>query len=239
MKRVVMMSLALLFSAPAAAIYKCVDAEGNVGFSEVPCAAEEQSSTVNVGSSGPKMEERVCELVTLYAEDVFKRMRKHGDSTRELDRYGGVYGAGSAIVGVVNYVYGFRLDENASARRVAGLARSKCENGGFGRIRFEELPRDDYYVFDEYQQAWVRKGEGGGYRDRGARPQSPMPSPPRALPTPSAPDDAAYRRRQCEHYQAEIDKLDDRMRGGYSAEQGEIMRDQRRAMRGQMRVVCR
>ncbi len=237
MKRVLGLVTALMFSSPVAAIYKCVDAEGNVGFSEVPCAAEEEASTVNIGASGPRVDEHACELATLYAEDVFKRMRGNGDSSRELDRYGGIYGAGSAILGVVNYVYGFRHDENASARRVASLTRSKCENGGFGRIRFEELPRDEYYVFDEYQQAWVRKGEGGGY------PQTRRPSttltPQRAMPAATSGNTRTSNRRRCEQIMAAIDDIDTRMRNGYSAGQGEMMRERRRTLRNQAQAACR
>jgi hypothetical protein len=234
--------LALLFSASAAAVYKCSDAEGNVSFSQAPCAVHETATEIDVQTGGAKVDARACELAGMFARDVATRMRGGSDYSGEMDRYGGAFGAKPALAGVVNYVYSFRANE-VPASRVAALTRTKCETGGFGPVAFEDLPASEYYYYDERRHSWVKMSDTGGFSQQSPPPtQEANPSAtkasPRAPAATSSPDDS-YSRRQCDRLEQALRAINEQMRSGYSARDGEGMRDEQRDLKHQIRSLCK
>lgn len=238
----------LFISSPSVAAFKCVDADGSVSFSQTPCAGSGTSSQINVGGGGAKFEPRACELAGLFAEDAAKRMRSGSDYSREIGRYGGTHGARPALVGVVNYIYSFVRADDIPEMRIASLTRAKCQSGGFGRMAFDDLPVDEYYVYDGNSQSWVRKGEMGGTPSQPAQknqggtgyPPGISPNQNGAMydPTSSEVDDSKSKQ-ECESVKAALGEIDARMRSGYRSEESNDLEEKRRQIRDKVWKSCK
>jgi len=242
MERGLLFGLCLLaFSTPGMAVFKCVDAEGNVSFSQAPCSGREKSSEIQLdGAVAGKVEARTCELTGLYAEDAAKRMRGGSDYSREIDRYGGTYGARPAMVGLVNYIYSFRANDAAPVR-IASLARAKCQAASFGPMAFEDLPVSEYYVYDESRHAWVRKGEMSAAQPQAESQTLPAdiaPQQPAAIGT-DAGSKEVKRKQECAQAQQQLRETEAKLRAGYSAAEGETLREERREFQTEVRSKCK
>jgi hypothetical protein len=125
-----------------AEVYRCVDTEGHVIFTQHPCGPAQQGEKVNLDGADinrkPKAE--VCKEVEKLANLLFPHIN---ETDSILDVYTDLGGRGDLSAGItaaVNYVFNFRYNPKARQSDVVALTHAKCLDGGFGRITEKDLP---------------------------------------------------------------------------------------------------
>jgi hypothetical protein len=215
---------ALLFAVNASAdIYKCKDADGNIMYSQTPCKNQESE---NVGKSRSRnTEETNCSLASKFAITTARHMRAGSRSDEVFNRYGGLDSLSKGSIGVINYVYSFRTNDDVSEERIGGLAQAKCRARSFGDIRCEALP-----------PSFIEGIGGCDTADREEPPAAPGPPPVKRMIA-RAPDSRSDEiTQQCKkRYRDQIDAIDAEMRRGYSSAQGEAYRARLRVLTQQLR----
>jgi hypothetical protein len=132
--------VALLLSANAVAgVYKCEDADGNVSYSQTPCAASSEQKQFSRSSTTTDVDAATCRMVGQAAHEVFSDVKAGKDAQTIINSYGGLNGINPRMLNLVNYVGGFRAHGNISSERVAQLSVTKCHSGGFGAITVDDL----------------------------------------------------------------------------------------------------
>ncbi len=231
----VLLAVFLLPPAAGAAVYKCVDAEGIITYSQAPCSTSpEKVDTVASGSGRDSVD---CEYAGRFAHEVAVAMRNGADSSDIFDQYGGIDALSSSAVNTVNYVFVFRANDSVSVDRIGGLAKAKCRAGSLGEVDCENLP----LAFTERLGGCAPGQDDDEIAD--VTPESASASPEAEVPVSEAQRSEAIRvdgdeaSRQCnKRYQEQIDELDATMRDGYSSAQGEAFRERRRRLRELMRT---
>ncbi|MDH3428480.1 MAG: DUF4124 domain-containing protein [Gammaproteobacteria bacterium] len=223
-------------------IYKCKDDDGNLMFSQTPCARQE---SVVVGPSESTKSDVDCSHANKFANTTARMMRRGFGSDEVFDYYGGLDSLSKGSVGVINYVYSFRTSAGVSLERIAGLAQAKCEARSFGNANCEALPTS----FTESLGGCQAGGE-----ENPASPSAQEPGPQEiqaelsAAPAQQGGADARLADRprasvadedvteQCKKmYRDQIDAIDAQMRRGYSSAQGEQYREQLRGLTQKLR----
>ncbi len=214
-RRVALFLVALLFaSAAEAEIHKCVAADGNVTYSQVPCPIEKSDTE----RAPVATQEHVldCSWATAFASDVTRSMRAGLTSDAVFDLYGGANQVSPGTVNIINYVFRFRADTGVPAERITSLAHSMCEAGSLGDVRCELLP---------YGQDM---GSNRCNPDAGSYHAAAEP------PATGATTNAASE--QCKQgARDEIDAIDAQMRQGYDLAQGELYRERLLALTKRLR----
>lgn len=233
----------LMSDGTRADIYKCKDEDGNLMFSQTPCAREE---SVTVKTSRVSTSDTDCTHANKFANATARMMRRGFGSDEVFDRYGGLGSLSKGSVGVINYVYSFRTNDGVSVERIAGLAQAKCEARSFGDASCEALP----ISFTE------RIGGCNAGDEEDTATQTTQASDPQEIQAelPAAPaqdgamDASAASRlqvgagdeeitEQCKKkYRDQIDAIDAQMRSGYSSAQGEQYREQLRGLTQKLRA---
>jgi len=140
-----------------AEIYRCTDSEGHVIFTQQHCAIGQTGELVNMeglNDQGDKLKSGagVCRKI----EELAKLMFPHINQTDSiLDIYsdlGGRQNLSAGVTAAVNYVFNFRYNPKASKANVVGLTFSKCLDGGFGKIREQDLPKWDKIKYVKEQK---------------------------------------------------------------------------------------
>lgn len=125
------------------AVYKCLSAAGETTYSQSPCPEDAASSQITKikssrGFSGNSSND--CGLAQRFAQHTANDMRNGIPSSAAFDNYGGLAAMSGAAVSIANYVYTFERNYETTAERIAGLVRTRCENGSFGATSCEKFP---------------------------------------------------------------------------------------------------
>ena len=206
-------------------IYKCTDADGNVAYLQTPCANQEVE---NVGPSAAEStrEAMDCSYANRFALSTARRMRSGVRSSDLFNLYGGVDALSVGTIGVINYVYSYRTNDDVAVERIALLTQAKCRARSLGDVSCEALPLS-------YTESF-----GGCDADPEAIEMvapPPVQKPPvlRSTPTSRSPEQIE----ECKNnYRDQIDEIDAQMRRGYSSEQGEAYRERLRTLTQQLRA---
>jgi len=125
-----------------AAVYRCVDANGNVIFSQHSCGPDQQSEKVNLDgidvNRKPKPE--VCKEIKKLAELIFPHISETDSILDIYSDLGGREYLSAGVTAAVNYVFNFHFNPKARQSIVVELTHAKCLDGGFGRITEKDLP---------------------------------------------------------------------------------------------------
>ena len=150
------MTLAVFISTPAIAkVYKCKDASGAITYSQVPCekGSSQKTLTTPARTAAPANKE-ICPLVGDVASRFHTKMRRGASAEDLINRHGSLSGINPRLLGIINYVSGFRHNDTINSQRLGQLATSKCSSGGFGNIQAADLPLDpEQQARQEYLQA--------------------------------------------------------------------------------------
>ncbi|VAW76594.1 hypothetical protein MNBD_GAMMA15-449 [hydrothermal vent metagenome] len=130
-----------LFSSPSdARAYRCTDAKGNVSYMQSPCSAGQTGARVRGVGTNVKVAHEACAPVRTFATTSFNKLKRGTDPSAQIDQYGGPGYINKITLNVINFVSGFRMNQELHAMKVSGMAYSKCINGGFGKIQISDLP---------------------------------------------------------------------------------------------------
>lgn len=220
-----------------AEIFKCVGENGELSFSQTPCP----NSKVTVQASSERHEHGAvdCEYAHRFALATAQEMKSGADSSTLFDRYGGLSALSRGSVSLISYVYQYRSNNEVSAARIAVLSAAKCRAHSFGDVSCEALPASFTSRLGGCHQGAETVGA--------ALPFSQEP-PTLAILTPQefrASQQAARRAarakaleksEECrDRLRAQIDRINSRMRSGYSASQGIRLRERRRDLEQRLR----
>ncbi len=126
-----LLGAALILSTPAeAAIFKCVTSAGETTYTSMPCAQDQ--STRRISSNASIVPGLDCRIAQRLAFETSYRMKKGETSATVYDSYGGLNSLSPLVISLVNYVFSFEGNEEASASRIATLATEHCQVGSFG-----------------------------------------------------------------------------------------------------------
>ena len=126
-----LIAAAVILSTPAeAAIFKCVTSAGDTTYTSTPCAQDQ--STRRISSNAAVVPGLDCRIAQRLAFETSYRMKKGETSATIYDSYGGLNSLSPLVIGLVNYVYSFEGNNDASASRIATLATEHCQVGSFG-----------------------------------------------------------------------------------------------------------
>jgi Domain of unknown function (DUF4124) len=231
-----MAGLAAIGPAEARAdVYRCTDEDGGIVFKQTPCAAEpsEPVMTGEAGEPGPD-----CGYANRFAFETGRLMRAGLRSDELFNRYGGIDALSRPAIGVINYVYSFRTNDDVSVERIADLAEAKCHAKSFGNVECDVLP------------AAFRDSIGGCSGEAGSTAPAEIPATPapNSAPAPAL-QDARERAAaalgeeavtECKQaYRDQLDAIDAEMRRGYSSEEGERYKERLLSLTERMRLCER
>jgi hypothetical protein len=215
----------LLFCSSAQAdIYKCSGDDGNTVFQQTPCP---EKAVVKVASDAASSSEADCTIAGRFAVSSARFMRAGIPSSQLFDRYGGLDALSRGSLGVINYVYAFRTNDDVSVDRIAALTQAKCQAEAFGDASCEAMPLSFTETLggcdatdEERRAAEARQGVESVQTS-----QEPVHLAARRSNSSSrSPEDVST----CKQHYRE-------MRRGYSSEQGEAYRQQLRGLTEQLR----
>ena len=233
---------AWLYPMPAKAeIYKCVAANGDITFSQVPCPEEDSKVTTVRAGSSPTAEPADCEHARRFALRTAQQMKSGTGSSAIFDSYGGLSALSKGSVGLISYVFEFRTNADVSATRVSALATAKCRAGSFGDVSCEQLPASFTNSFggcsadeQEIEATSYHVNSVEGTHAQATHVQSlartNTTSQADSRKARAAVEAAAEKKRlECrDRYDSQIDAINERMRSGYSSSEGESHRKRRR-----------
>lgn len=229
------------FAAEAhAEIFKCEEADGTLTFSQTPCSKE---APVTVKTSAGDTSEFNCSYANKFAFATARTMQSGVPSNEVFNRYGGLDALSKGSIGVINYVYSFRTNDEVSAERIAGLSQAKCKARSFGDVSCDALPLS----FTETLGGCNAESVEDLPEERTAQVATTMSSlNERTLtevtsvkaaqrPVAAASDKEAVERCK-KKYRDQIDAIDAQMRSGYTSEQGEAYRQRLRGLTEKLRA---
>ena len=230
-----MVTIALLATAPAgrAEVFKCTAEDGSLTFQQTPCP-EQKVEIVN--TQKPAGTELDCRYASRFAENTARHMRAGVRSDEAFDQFGGLDALSRPSIGVINYVYSFRTNDDVSVERIAGLAQARCQAGSFGDASCDAFPApftdglggcDGELQENVTAQDVVSLNPGTPAAGEQSSPQRQPATAGR-----SSEDLAACK----QHYRDAIDAIDAEMRRGYSSEQGEVYRQRLRQLTQSLRA---
>lgn len=230
--------LLAVFADADAGVYKCVDADGSITYAQTPCP-DQVTTTVRTDSSNRSGEPLDCEVAGRFALSVARSMKNGSASSDTYMKYGGVDAMSKAAVNIISYVHSFQHSPDISADRIAALSGNRCQARAFGTVNCEALPirfTDSIGGCSKDDESESAEAAGGGpsvaatvnSSDLGAgRSAAASASPDR---TTMARDEE--RRSACiDSREAEIDRINESMRRGYTSTQGEAYRKRLRELR--------
>lgn len=229
-----MLTISLLAAAPAghADVFKCTAEDGSLTFQQTPCP-EQKVEVIDMQETSTA--ELDCRYASRFADFTARHMRAGISSNEAFDSFGGLDALSRPSIGVINYVYSFRTNDDVSAERISGLALAKCGAGSFGDASCEAFP------------ASFTDGLGGCDGELLQEPEAQdSVSTTRGIPeerrSPSTQEQPVATRRSAEdtaackqHYRDAIDEIDAEMRRGYSSGQGEVYRQRLRQLTEKLR----
>ncbi len=137
---IILISLWLLPLAPAeAAAYRCVDDDGRTSYSEKPCSESQRVNKI-ISGIGNGIEYH-CELPKRLASETVDDMRAGRSSSHVFKKLGGIHALSPTVISIINYVYQYKFNYQATTERILALTEQRCEVGSFGVTDCEQFPR--------------------------------------------------------------------------------------------------
>lgn len=234
--------IASLTCVPAtwADIYRCTDADGGIVYSQIPCPKQKSISVNTSGSTSAALD---CRFANRFAFATARLMRAGMTSSEVFNRYGGVDALSKGALGTINYVYGFRTNEDVTVEHIAALTDAKCKARSLGDVNCEALPvayTESIGGCNAQREETDEMVEQAG--DIIRAPDLQPPQRDSADPGSSvagdhaAPTRSAEITEQCkQRYRDAIDAIEAEMRRGYTSAQGEVYRERLHGLTQQMR----
>ena len=222
---ILLLAISLSANDSLADIHKCTDEDGNVEYAQTPCANQK---TENVRSSAvdSNREALDCSYASRFALSTARRMRTGVRSSDLFNLYGGIDALSVGTIGVINYVYSYRSNDDVAVERIASLTQAKCRARSLGNVSCEALPLS-------YTESLG--GCGADPEVIEIAEQLPVQQQPvlRSTATSRSPELIE----ECkDNYRDQIDEIDAEMRRGYSSAQGEAYRERLRTLTQQLRA---
>lgn len=245
--RIIALAALALSQDATADVYKCVDKDGSVTYTQTPCP--NQVTTSIRTSPAPQVSETMdCKHANQFALTIARSMKAGTGSADAFAQYGGLEGLSKSAVNIINYVYVFKHSSNVSAEKVASLTHNKCKARSFGLVNCESMPFA--YIEhiggcdkDDDEDSSLAEESSAGEIEAIKQAQVLAQPPTEALVSgksastqalqPQTSDDE--QRMQCkDRLQSQIDGINEQMRGGYSSAQSEQYRERLRVLRRSM-----
>lgn len=122
-----------------AGIFKCVDASGGITYSQHECKAEQKTAKV-MSRSGHAGSATDCTVAMPFLKKTIFDMQDGWTSSDVFKAYGGLSKLPKPSLGMINYIYTFKGNQEISPDKIFSLAKTKCEAGSFGAITCGLLP---------------------------------------------------------------------------------------------------
>lgn len=235
-----LLAAVLLLGAAAdsrAGVYKCVDSDGSITYAQTPCP-DQVTTTVHTVTSSTDAATLDCEHANRFALSVAQSMKRGSASSDTYMKFGGVDAMSKAAVNIVSYVHSFQHSDDISADRIAALAGNRCRARAFGAVSCETLPvrfTDSIGGCDPDEES---EPDAVGVANAAVPATADAVNPaPRVAASPPASNELAEardaeRRAACrDSKEAEIDRINETMRRGFTSAQGEQYRERLRALR--------
>ena len=224
-----MVTTALLLASAdgQAEVFKCTAEDGGLTFQQTPCPEQkvEKVATQAAAEKGPD-----CSFANRFAVSTARLMRAGVKSDEVFDRYGGLDALSRSSIGVINYVFSFRTNEDVTVERIAELSDAKCRVGSFGEANCEALPlsfTEGIGGCDGEGEVQEILAEEPGDTQHFASTQT------RSFASGRSDEEIQTCKK---HYRDSIDEIDAEMRKGYGSEQGEVYRQRLRQLTEKLRA---
>jgi hypothetical protein len=220
----------LLFSIDAQAeVFKCTAEDGSLTFQQTPCPEQKVEKVQTAVSASDAMN---CSHARQFAVLAGRFMRSGLRSDELFERYGGLDSLSRSSLGVINYVYTFRTNDDVSVERIAALTQAKCQARSLGDVNCETLPASYTETLascnPDLEEDRVVSTAGS------SEPTLAAPTSTRARTDAARSSEEIA---QCKKKNRDaIDAIDAEMRRGYSSEQGEGYRQRLRVLTEQLRA---
>jgi len=210
-------------------VFKCTAEDGSLTYQQTPCP---EQKVEKLQTLTPATDAQDCGLAQQFAVMVARLMRSSARSDEVFDRYGGLDSLSKGSIGVINYVYTFRTNDDVSVDRIAALTRAKCQARSLGEVSCETLPGSFAETLascnPDLEEDRVASSLGTG---------ETTVSPSRPIRTTASTNRSDVEVAQCKKkHRDAIDAIDAEMRRGYSSEQGEVYRQRLRVLTEQLRA---
>lgn len=224
----------LLFCTAAQAdIYKCSDDDGNMVFQQTPCA---KKASVKVEAAESPVATADCTFANRFAFSAARFMRSGVRSDQLFDRYGGLDSLSKGSIGVINYVYSFRTNDDVSVERIAALTQAKCGAKALGDVSCEVLPLSFTEGLGGCDATEEERRTAEALQGTESVGSSQQPMHLAERPSNSSGRSSEEIATCKQHYRDAIDEIDAEMRSGYSSEQGEAYRQRLRLLTEELRA---
>ena len=207
-------------------VYKCKDTSGVTTYSQTPCDANQTKHELGTVST-KRVDDAICADANEFAVVVAERMRGGVDPAVQIAAYGGLDAISGGTMGIINYVYSFRVSDDVTPVRIGALTQAKCSNGGLGNLRTADIP-----LPDEEEDADDSQPLLPPISTEVVAAESSLPPPPDPVPQEPVEDP------RCMVYRDRVADVDSRMRDAYSAEEGDKLRKQRRRYKTFLAEFC-
>lgn len=217
-----------------AKLYKCVDKSGNVTYSQIPCEENQKTETIRMPTQ-VRDNVPVCTKARRFSELLAEEMRSGVVFQEHVNRYGGLDGANKSIVSMINDIHRYKVNENMNASAIAALIANKCANNAYNGLTVDDIPlKEEPAVKPSVPPNSVKL-------------ESEVNLPVEPDNTTNIPgshanqkEDAEHSRKaKCDNYRHEVDRIDEKMRRGYSKEEGDKLRRKRIEYRKHIQQECR
>ena len=212
-------------------VHKCADADGNIMYSQTPCAAQ-VSANVNMAGFSSQSTAMDCSYANRFALSTARRMRVGTGSTELFNLYGGLDELSKGTLGVINYVYSFLTSSDVSVEQIATLTEAKCQAQSLGIVNCKALP-------SAYTETIGGCADADETRTVGAEQEPPAV---RTAPTGNVvrmqtrPAQTNEFIEQCQKwYRDSIEQIDAQMQRDFSPEEGEFYRKELRELTQRLR----
>lgn len=139
----------MLVDAAQARVFRCTDADGKVGYSQVPCPAEQQADQMRGIGGGKQQDRSLCGDARDLAAQAFGDMGSRVEPSEVIEQYGGINYINAATLGVINFAASLRFNTDITPQRAGALAFSRCLGGGFGELHPGDLPKIEQEQTDQ------------------------------------------------------------------------------------------
>lgn len=124
-----------------AAIFKCIDANGNTSYNQTPCPTETQTQKVIAKSNNNNEKSATdCRIANNFARTVATQMMAGTPSGSLFDSYGGIDAIPRTSVGVISYVYSHKGNQDNNIDRITSLSAARCSAGSYGSVTCDDFP---------------------------------------------------------------------------------------------------
>ncbi len=212
-------------------VHKCADADGNIMYSQTPCAAQ-VSANVNMAGFSSQSTAMDCSYANRFALSTARRMRVGTGPTELFNLYGGLDELSKGALGVINYVYSFLTSSDVPVEQIATLTETKCQAQSLGIVNCKALP-------SAYTESIGGCADADETRTVGAEQEPPAV---RTAPTGNVvrmqtrPAQTNEFIEQCQKwYRDSIEQIDAQMQRDFSPEEGEFYRKELRELTQRLR----